>query len=177
MGTPSSSAPVAASSTTAGPCFLTRERTPRMRRTPTAPSWRWMWSQTVEMAGPARLAAASRARVFGGMRAGRSSSAMRCHPRWVRRCSRSSWPVPGSRRRTWMSSHCSRRGLERQRAGTPRGLAGARRGLPCRSVRRRGGRPRRRNRARPGCRAGRPRRGRRRRRRPDGIRSRATELS
>ena len=36
-----------------------------MRRTPAAPSWRWMWSQTAEMAGPARLAAASRARVLG----------------------------------------------------------------------------------------------------------------
>ena len=29
-----------------------------MRRTPAGPSWRWMWSQTTEMAGPARLAAA-----------------------------------------------------------------------------------------------------------------------
>ena len=31
-------AAVAASSTTTGPCVLTRERTPRMRRTPAAPS-------------------------------------------------------------------------------------------------------------------------------------------
>ena len=68
-----------------------------MRRTPAAPSWRWMWSQMVEMAGPARLAAASRARVFGGVRAGRSGSAMRCQPRGARRCSRRSWPVLGSR--------------------------------------------------------------------------------
>ena len=31
----------------------------------------------------------------------------RRQPRLVRRCSRSSWPVSGSRRRTWMSSHCT----------------------------------------------------------------------
>ena len=55
-----------------------------------------MWSQTVPIAEPARLAAASRARVFGGVRAGRSGSAMRCQPRDARRCSRSSWPVRGS---------------------------------------------------------------------------------
>ena len=37
-GTPSSSAALAASSTTAGPCFFASARTPRMRRTPGAPS-------------------------------------------------------------------------------------------------------------------------------------------
>ena len=64
----------------------------------------------VEMAGPARLAAASRARVFGGVRAGRSGSAMRCQPRGARRCSRRSWPVLGSSSRTWASFHCTSTG-------------------------------------------------------------------
>ena len=40
-----------------------------------------------------RMAASSSATVFGGVRRGRSASAMRCQPRGARTCSRSSWPV------------------------------------------------------------------------------------
>ena len=53
MGTPISSAAFAASSTTAGPCFLASASTPRMRRTPARRRGAWMCSQTAPMDGPA----------------------------------------------------------------------------------------------------------------------------
>src|ERR1019366_2471760 len=49
VGTPISSAAVAASSTTATPCFLASARTPRMRRMPGIPSCCWICAQTVPM--------------------------------------------------------------------------------------------------------------------------------
>ena len=67
-----------------------------MRRTPAAPSWRWMCSQTAPMCGAGGLArgraapASSAACAPAGRR-----RAMRCQPRGARRCSRSSWPVFG----------------------------------------------------------------------------------
>ena len=57
--------------------------------------------------GPAVAARPRSASVVGGVRAGRSRSSMRWWPRGARRCSRSSWRVFGSMRRTCRSFHCT----------------------------------------------------------------------
>ena len=51
-----------------------------MRRTPSAPSRRWIASQSVPMWAPARAARASSVSVVGGVRAGRSAGWMRMAP-------------------------------------------------------------------------------------------------
>ena len=61
-----------------------------VRRTPAAPSCWWMEVQIVLMCAPAVDARASSPTVLDGVRAGRSSSWIRCQPRGARRCSRRS---------------------------------------------------------------------------------------
>ena len=70
VATSHSRAAAQASSTAAGPCFFTKPRTPRRRRTPASPSWRWIAVHSVPIWVPARAAWASSVSVVGGVRAG-----------------------------------------------------------------------------------------------------------
>ena len=56
------------------PYFLASDSTPRMRRTPSSPSRRWIASQSAPICVPAVAARASSCSVVGGVCAGLSSS-------------------------------------------------------------------------------------------------------
>ena len=98
-GPPRSSAAVAACSTTVGPCFLARARTPRMRRTPAAPSCGGVVAEGGDRrAGPlgGRQQGKGLQRGAGRAGPGRRSDAGPAS----RAVLAEEWPVRGSSRRT-----------------------------------------------------------------------------
>jgi hypothetical protein len=105
--------------------FLAKERTPRMRRTPTSPCWRWLASQSVPKCDPARPAHHSSWEVRSGVRLGRSSVLMRYHPRFWHTCSRSSGPVLGSDESCAQPRQCGRLLRSAAPPGLHRGTATA----------------------------------------------------